>query len=246
MDVRNQQGQIQKEYVVNIAKLAWNHSFSLFVFTQVREKDECILANLKQYNCDKSYVDVLVSDFSNSIWHKNIQFDRIITDRKWSRQFFKNIANENHQNKKIIIFTPLYSISTVWHTRSNRKNRSKTTQEASAGTNRATLPVNVTIQPISPIWRFVEICFEPFENERSHCILATHIQVIDLYNCPRSVQLLFYNFNNFFSSLKHRFHRFHGTKIHLFRIDCKFMSAHQFGNIQIIANIRKSSRANRW
>lgn len=60
--------------------------FSLFRlnFVQVREQDECILANLKQYNCDKSYVDVLVSDFSNSIWHKNIQFDRIITDRKWN------------------------------------------------------------------------------------------------------------------------------------------------------------------
>lgn len=50
--------------------------------SQVRDEDESILSNLKQYNCDQHYVDVLVSDFSSSIWHKNVQFDSIITDRK--------------------------------------------------------------------------------------------------------------------------------------------------------------------
>lgn len=56
--------------------------FFIFVNLQVREQDESILANLTQYDCADSYVDVLVSDFSNSIWQKNIQFDSIITDRK--------------------------------------------------------------------------------------------------------------------------------------------------------------------
>lgn len=54
--------------------------------TRVKQKsradDESILSNLKQYNCDNRYIDVIVSDFSNSIWHTNIQFDSIITDRK--------------------------------------------------------------------------------------------------------------------------------------------------------------------
>lgn len=47
-----------------------------------RAQDECVLANLKQYKCADRYVDVLVSDFSNSIWLPNIRFDSIITDRK--------------------------------------------------------------------------------------------------------------------------------------------------------------------
>lgn len=56
--------------------------FLVLYYLQVREQNESILANLTQYNCAGSYVDVLVSDFSNSIWHTNIQFDSIITDRK--------------------------------------------------------------------------------------------------------------------------------------------------------------------
>lgn len=52
---------------------------------QVRAEDESILANLKQYNCASLYIDVAVSDFSCSIWHSNIKFDSIITDRKFSK-----------------------------------------------------------------------------------------------------------------------------------------------------------------
>lgn len=48
---------------------------------KIREKDESIRANLRQYDCEGLYVDVLVSDFSNSIWSPNIIFDSIITDR---------------------------------------------------------------------------------------------------------------------------------------------------------------------
>lgn len=54
------------------------------VTQKVREEDESIWSNLKQYNCGHLYLDVLVSDFSNPVWHKNIQFDSIITDRKYS------------------------------------------------------------------------------------------------------------------------------------------------------------------
>lgn len=47
---------------------------------KVREKDESIYANLKQYGCEKFYIDVVVSDFSNPIWRDEIKFDSIITD----------------------------------------------------------------------------------------------------------------------------------------------------------------------
>lgn len=51
---------------------------------KVRELDESIRANLKQYNCEHLYVDVVVSDFSKQIWLDGFQFDSIITDRKFS------------------------------------------------------------------------------------------------------------------------------------------------------------------
>ncbi|XP_016983379.1 tRNA (guanine(10)-N2)-methyltransferase homolog [Drosophila rhopaloa] len=47
---------------------------------KVREKDESIRANLKQYGCADRYVDVVVADFSNALWHPRISFDSIITD----------------------------------------------------------------------------------------------------------------------------------------------------------------------
>jgi tRNA (guanine10-N2)-methyltransferase len=50
------------------------------VHQKVRASDESIMANLKQYNCEQLYVDILVSDFSLPIWHDNLQFDAIITD----------------------------------------------------------------------------------------------------------------------------------------------------------------------
>lgn len=50
---------------------------------KVREKDESIIANLKQYNCADRYMDVVVADFSNPLWSDRIKFDSIITDRKY-------------------------------------------------------------------------------------------------------------------------------------------------------------------
>ncbi|XP_033163378.1 tRNA (guanine(10)-N2)-methyltransferase homolog [Drosophila mauritiana] len=47
---------------------------------KVREKDESIRANLKQYGCADRYMDVVVADFSNPVWHPRISFDCIITD----------------------------------------------------------------------------------------------------------------------------------------------------------------------
>lgn len=49
---------------------------------KVREKDESIYANLQQYGCGGQFVDVLIADFSRSIWTKDIVLDSIITDRK--------------------------------------------------------------------------------------------------------------------------------------------------------------------
>ncbi|XP_032598263.1 tRNA (guanine(10)-N2)-methyltransferase homolog isoform X2 [Drosophila grimshawi] len=48
---------------------------------KVRDKDESIRANLKQYGCADRYMDVLVADFSNPLWQTRIAFDSIITDR---------------------------------------------------------------------------------------------------------------------------------------------------------------------
>lgn len=50
---------------------------------KVREKDESIRANLKQYDCADRYMDVLVADFSNPLWHQRLSFDSIITDRRY-------------------------------------------------------------------------------------------------------------------------------------------------------------------
>lgn len=49
-------------------------------YETVRAADESLYANLQQYNCDKLYLDILVSDFSLPIWHESQQFDAIITD----------------------------------------------------------------------------------------------------------------------------------------------------------------------
>uniref|UniRef100_A0A3P8VNX0 tRNA (guanine(10)-N(2))-methyltransferase TRMT11 n=1 Tax=Cynoglossus semilaevis TaxID=244447 RepID=A0A3P8VNX0_CYNSE len=45
-----------------------------------RGPDENIRANLRQYDKEKMYVDVMVSDASKSVWRKNPLFDAIITD----------------------------------------------------------------------------------------------------------------------------------------------------------------------
>ncbi|KAL5285491.1 TRMT11 family protein [Megaselia abdita] len=47
---------------------------------KTREADESIRANLKQYGCEKRYLDVLVSDFSNPIWRDSFKVNSIITD----------------------------------------------------------------------------------------------------------------------------------------------------------------------
>ncbi|XP_053667724.1 tRNA (guanine(10)-N2)-methyltransferase homolog [Anopheles marshallii] len=47
---------------------------------KVREEDESIYANLQQYSCGGLFVDVLIADFSRSIWAENMVFDSIITD----------------------------------------------------------------------------------------------------------------------------------------------------------------------
>lgn len=49
---------------------------------KIREKDESIRANLKQYNCAQYYMDVVVADFSNILWSDRLKFDSIITDRE--------------------------------------------------------------------------------------------------------------------------------------------------------------------
>uniref|UniRef100_A0A182Y772 tRNA (guanine(10)-N(2))-methyltransferase TRMT11 n=1 Tax=Anopheles stephensi TaxID=30069 RepID=A0A182Y772_ANOST len=47
---------------------------------KVRAEDESIYANLQQYGCGGLFVDVLIADFSRSIWAGGMVFDSIITD----------------------------------------------------------------------------------------------------------------------------------------------------------------------
>lgn len=51
---------------------------------KVREKDESIRANMNQYSLSHLYLDVFVGDFANCALIETIQFDSIITDRKYN------------------------------------------------------------------------------------------------------------------------------------------------------------------
>ncbi|XP_054736353.1 tRNA (guanine(10)-N2)-methyltransferase homolog [Anastrepha obliqua] len=47
---------------------------------KMREKDEGVRSNLEQYGCGDRYIDVVVSDFSKTLWREELKFDAIITD----------------------------------------------------------------------------------------------------------------------------------------------------------------------
>ncbi|XP_060524759.1 tRNA (guanine(10)-N2)-methyltransferase homolog [Cylas formicarius] len=47
---------------------------------KVREKDESVKANMRQYNLEHRYLDILVNDFSMVFWKDSMKFDSIITD----------------------------------------------------------------------------------------------------------------------------------------------------------------------
>lgn len=49
---------------------------------KVREADESIRANLRQYHCEQRYIDVVVADSSKENWTGQLELDAIITDRK--------------------------------------------------------------------------------------------------------------------------------------------------------------------
>ncbi|RZC34191.1 tRNA (guanine(10)-N2)-methyltransferase -like, partial [Asbolus verrucosus] len=45
-----------------------------------RDADESIKANMKQYNLEHKYLDVLINDFASPFWRDCVEFDSIITD----------------------------------------------------------------------------------------------------------------------------------------------------------------------
>ncbi|KAG0409767.1 hypothetical protein HPB47_013122 [Ixodes persulcatus] len=47
---------------------------------KLRAEDESILANLRQYGCEKQFVDVVIADASMPLWRDGARFDAIITD----------------------------------------------------------------------------------------------------------------------------------------------------------------------
>ncbi|XP_034487788.1 tRNA (guanine(10)-N2)-methyltransferase homolog [Drosophila innubila] len=67
---------------------------------KVREKDESIRANLKQYGCEDRYMDVVVADFSNPLWHPRIRFDSIITDPPYGiREATEKVENKSNSKE---------------------------------------------------------------------------------------------------------------------------------------------------
>ncbi|XP_026330320.1 tRNA (guanine(10)-N2)-methyltransferase homolog isoform X3 [Hyposmocoma kahamanoa] len=54
--------------------------YDLFFGKWARTKEESIRNNMRQYDIQSKYLDVVVSDFSLSMWKKNAVFDAIITD----------------------------------------------------------------------------------------------------------------------------------------------------------------------
>ncbi|XP_017847458.1 tRNA (guanine(10)-N2)-methyltransferase homolog isoform X2 [Drosophila busckii] len=68
---------------------------------KVRDKDESIRANLKQYGCEQRYMDVLVADFSNPLWHNRISFDSIITDPPYGIREATEKVESKHNPKDV-------------------------------------------------------------------------------------------------------------------------------------------------
>lgn len=136
--------------------------------SQVRAQDECVLANLKQYGCADLFVDVLVSDFSRSMWHRSMQFDSIITDRKCLR-----MSPSAHQSLQFPHF------SSVWDSRGNGKNRNEESTSGDQGEcrNSSPLSIDVSLQFGASLRRFIEIFGEAFANGRSSSLLDPNIQV---------------------------------------------------------------------
>ncbi|KAA0703558.1 tRNA (guanine(10)-N2)-methyltransferase -like protein [Triplophysa tibetana] len=64
-----------------------------------RGPDENIRANLRQYGTESLYVDVLVSDASQTIWRKNALFDAIVTDPPYG---IRESTRRTGSNKDII------------------------------------------------------------------------------------------------------------------------------------------------
>ena len=53
---------------------------------KVRQKDESVLANFKQYNLESRYLDVIAADFSLPILKRGLLFDAIITDPPYGKR----------------------------------------------------------------------------------------------------------------------------------------------------------------
>lgn len=49
---------------------------------KVREADESVASNFKQYGLESQYLDVFVADFSQPFWRTDFKFDAIVTDRE--------------------------------------------------------------------------------------------------------------------------------------------------------------------
>ncbi|XP_017057018.1 tRNA (guanine(10)-N2)-methyltransferase homolog [Drosophila ficusphila] len=89
---------------------------------KVREKDESIRSNLKQYGCADRYLDIVVADFSNPLWHPRILFDSIITDPPYGireateKVETKSRAKENTKTDDMVHYpsTSHYSLQSLY------------------------------------------------------------------------------------------------------------------------------------
>lgn len=66
-----------------------------------REKDESVKANLKQYNLDSKYLDVIIGDSSLPLIRDNFTFDAIITDPPYGKRESRERIGTNKENPNI-------------------------------------------------------------------------------------------------------------------------------------------------
>lgn len=140
----------------------------IYFHSQIRAEDECVLANLRQYGCADRYVDVLVADFSKTLWHRSMQLDSIITDRKF--RSVSKLQSLHFTGDMILCF------SSVRNSRGDGENRNK--NSTSTGRREyweTAFSFDICIQLRAIVWRFDEIFGQTFANWRPTGLLDPNL-----------------------------------------------------------------------
>lgn len=70
---------------------------------KIRESDESVQANFKQYGLDAQYLDVFVADFSQPYWREDFKFNAIITDPPYGiREATERVKTNKEKPQELI------------------------------------------------------------------------------------------------------------------------------------------------